>query len=84
MVVYIMQALHAKHNIRTQLTMAYTYTQAKMSCNQLLVIALYTLKNNLPVINTTYILPPVWGIWNTANVSVMPVDERYSGPLTAT
>ena len=31
-----------------------------------------------------HILPPVWGIWNTANVSIMPVDERYSGPLTAT
>ena len=62
---------------------AYTYAQAKMSCNQLCFIALYMLKINLPVINTTYILPPVWGIWNTANVSVMPVDERYSGPLTA-
>ena len=31
-----------------------------------------------------YILPPVWGIWNTANVSVMSVDVRYSGPLTVT
>ena len=80
---YIMQALHAKQNICTQLTKADTYTQAKMSCNQLLLITMYMLKINLPVINTTYILQPVWGIWNTANVSVMPVDERHSGSLTA-
>ena len=70
---YIMQALHAKHNICAQLTKAYTYTQAKMSCNQLLVIVLYTLKNQFARSNH-HILSPVW-VWNIANVSVMPVDE---------
>ena len=42
---------------------------------------MYTLKINSPVISTTYFC--LFGVWNTANMFVMPVDESYSGPLKA-